>query len=157
MRIEKYSNRLEALMQSARTLALRAGHEQLTPLHVLKALLEDQDRLAANLIEAAGGNATQIAHEVDIEICRLPASSGAGAGPLSLAPETGRLFDRAKQLAEKAGDTLVTVESMLLAIALESGSDAAEVLKRNGVTAHGLRQEIENMRKGRKAHTLEGS
>ena len=68
MQIEKYSDRLKTLIQSAQTLALRSGHQQLTPLHVLKALLEDEDRLAANLIEAAGGSAKQIALEVDIEL-----------------------------------------------------------------------------------------
>jgi ATP-dependent Clp protease ATP-binding subunit ClpB len=60
MQIEKYSDRLKTLIQSAQTLALRAGHQQLTPLHVLKALLDDEERLAANLIEAAGGSATQV-------------------------------------------------------------------------------------------------
>ena len=151
MQIEKYSDRLKTLIQSAQTLALRGGHQQLTPLHVLKALLEDEDRLAANLIEAAGGSAKQIALEVDIELGKLPKVEGAGSGQVYLAPETARLFDQAEQLAEKAGDSFVTVEYMLLAIALASGTDAAEVLKRNGVTAQSLRQAIENIRKGRKA------
>src|SRR6195256_6415555 len=151
MQIEKYSDRLKALIQSAQTLALRSGHQQLTSLHVLKALLEDEDRLAANLIDAAGGSAKQIALEVDIELGKLPKVEGSGSGQIYLAPETARLFDQAEQLAEKAGDSFVTVEYMLLAIALASGTDAAEVLKRNGATAQSLRQAIENIRKGRKA------
>jgi ATP-dependent Clp protease ATP-binding subunit ClpB len=151
MQIEKYSDRLKTLIQSAQTLALRGGHQQLTPLHVLKALLEDEDGLASNLIEAAGGSAKQIALEVDIELGKLPKVEGAGSGQIYLAPETARLFDQAEQLAEKAGDSFVTVEYMLLAIALASGTDAAEVLKRNGATAQSLRQAIENIRKGRKA------
>jgi ATP-dependent Clp protease ATP-binding subunit ClpB len=151
MQIEKYSDRLKALIQSAQTLALRSGHQQLTSLHVLKALLEDEDRLAANLIDAAGGSAKHIALEVDIELGKLPKVEGAGSGQIYLAPETARLFDQAEQLAEKAGDSFVTVEYMLLAVALASGTDAAEVLKRNGITAQSLRQAIENIRKGRKA------
>src|SRR6476659_8143207 len=151
MQIEKYSDRLKTLIQSAQTLALRGGHQQLTPLHVLKALLEDEDQLAANLIEAAGGSAKQIALEVDIELGKLPKVEGAGSGQVYLAPETARLFDQAEQMAEKAGDSFVTVEYMLLAIALASGTDAAEVLKRNGATAQSLRQAIDNIRKGRKA------
>src|SRR4030088_417330 len=153
MQIEKYSDRLKALIQSAQTLALRSGHQQLTSLHVLKALLEDEDRLAANLIDAAGGSAKQIALEVDIELGKLPKVEGAGSGQIYLAPETARLFDQAEQLAEKAGDSFVTVEYMLLAVALASGTDAAEVLKRNGITAQSLRQAIDNIRKGRKADT----
>src|SRR3977135_1476108 len=159
MQIEKYSDRLKTLIQSAQTLALRGGHQQLTPLHVLKALLEDEDRLAANLIEAAGGSAKQIATEVDIGLGKLPKVEGAGSGQVYLAPETARLFDQAEQLAEKAGDSFVTVEYMLLAVALASGTDAAEVLKRNGITAQNLNKAIGNIRQGRKADSAsaEGS
>jgi len=159
MQIEKYSDRLKTLIQSAQTLALRSGHQQLTALHVLKALLEDQEQLSANLIEAAGGSASQISREVDIELGKLPKVEGAGGGQIYLAPETARVFDQAEQLSEKAGDSFVTVEYMLLAIALASGTDAAEVLKRNGISAQSLRQAIENIRKGRKADTAsaEGS
>ena len=130
MQTEKYSDRLKTLIQSAQTLALRGGHQQLTPLHVLKALLEDEDRLATNLIEAASGSAKQIALEVDIELGKLPKVEGAGSGQVYLAPETARLFDQAEQLAEKAGDSFVTVEYMLLAVALASGThpDAGSVL-----------------------------
>jgi ATP-dependent Clp protease ATP-binding subunit ClpB len=159
MQIEKYSDRLKTLIQSAQTLALRSGHQQLTALHVLKALLEDQEQLSANLIEAAGGSASQIAREVDIELGKLPKIEGAGAGQIYLAPEIARVFDQAEQLSEKAGDSFVTVEYMLLAIALANGTEAAEVLKRNGISAQSLRQAIENIRKGRKADTAsaEGS
>jgi ATP-dependent Clp protease ATP-binding subunit ClpB len=115
MQIEKYSDRLKTLIQSAQTLALRGGHQQLTPLHVLKALLDDEERLAANLIEAAGGSATQVGREVDLELAKIPKVEGAGAGQIYLASETARLFDQAEQLSEKAGDSFVTVEYMLLA------------------------------------------
>src|SRR6202049_4155840 len=153
MQIEKYSDRLKNLIQSAQNLALRNGHQQLTPLHVLKALRDDEDRLSGNLIEAAGGSATQVAREVDLELAKLPKVEGAGAGQIYLAPEAARLFDQAEQLAEKAGDSFVTVEYMLLAIALASGTDAAQILKRNGITPQNLRQAIDNIRQGRKADT----
>jgi ATP-dependent Clp protease ATP-binding subunit ClpB len=159
MQIEKYSDRLKTLIQSAQTLALRDGHQQLTPLHVLKALLEDEDRLAANLIEAAGGSGTQVGRDVDLELAKLPKIEGAGAGQIYLAPETARLFDQAEQLSEKAGDSFVTVEYMLLAIAMASGSAAADILKRAGVTAQTLNGAINDIRKGRKADSpsAEGS
>src|SRR3984893_13837512 len=153
MQIGKYSDRLKTLIQSAQTLALRSGHQQLTALHVLKALLEDQEQLSANLIEAAGGSASQIAREVDIELGKLPKIEGAGAGQIYLAPEIARVFDQAEQLSEKAGDSFVTVEYMLLAISLASGTDAAEVLKRNGITPQSLRQAIDNIRQGGNADT----
>src|ERR1700730_6732785 len=159
MQIEKYSDRLKNLIQSAQNLALRNGHQQLTPLHVLKALLDDEDRLSGNLIEAAGGSATQVAREVDLELAKLPKVEGAGAGQIYLAPETARLFDQAEQLSEKAGDSFVTVEYMLLALALASGTTAAEILKRAGITAQNLNKAIGNIRQGRKADSAsaEGS
>src|SRR6266436_3421031 len=159
MRIEKYTDRLKTLIQSAQTLALRGGHQQLTPLHVLKALLDDEQRLAANLIEAAGGSATQVGREVDLELAKMPKVEGAGAGQIYLAPETARLFDQAEQLSEKAGDSFVTVEYMLLALALASGTTAADILKRAGITAQNLNKAIGDIRQGRKADSpsAEGS
>jgi ATP-dependent Clp protease ATP-binding subunit ClpB len=91
MQIDKYSDRLKNLVQSAQSLALRSGH------HVLKALLEDEDRPAGNLIEAAGGSATQAAREAELELAKLPEVEGAGAGQIYVAPETARPFDHAER------------------------------------------------------------
>jgi ATP-dependent Clp protease ATP-binding subunit ClpB len=151
MQIEKYTDRLKTLVQSAQNLALRSGHQQFTPLHLLKALLEDEDRLAANLIDAAGGTATQVARAVERELAKLPKVEG-GSGQIYLAPETARLLDQAEQLAQKAGDAFVTTEYMLLAIAL-SNSPASDVLREAGVTAQALEQAIRHVRKGRTADT----
>src|SRR3977135_2017472 len=152
MQIEKYTDRLKTLVQSAQSLALRNGYQQITPLHVLKALLDDEDRLAANLIDATGGTATLINQAVDQELAKLPTVEGSGAGQVYLAPETARLFDQAEQLSQKAGDKFVTVEYMLVALALAGGT-AAEVLKPVGVTPQSLNKAISDIRKGRTADT----
>src|ERR1700730_12478971 len=159
MQIEKYTDRLKTLVQSAQSLALRNGHQQITPQHVLKALLDDEDRLAANLIEASGGTAAAVDQGVERELTKLPKVEGAGAGQVYLAPETARLFDQSEQLSEKAGDSFVTVEHMLLALALGSGTNAADILKRAGITAQNLNKAIGNIRQGRKADSssAEGS
>src|SRR6195256_3710679 len=152
MQIEKYTDRLKTLVQSAQSLALRNGHQQITPRHVLKALLDDESRLAANLIEATGGTATLVNQAVDRELAKLPKIEGSGAGQVYLAPETARLFDQAEQLSQKAGDSFVTVEYMLLALALASGP-AGEILKQAGITAQSLNKAISDIRKGRTADT----
>ena len=152
MQIEKYTDRLKTLVQSAQDLALRSGHQQITPLHVLKGLLDDEDRLAANLIEASGGRAAAVGQDVERELAKLPKVEGSGAGQVYLAPETARLFDQAEQLSQKAGDSFVTVEYMLLALALAGGT-AADILKRNRVTAQHLNKAISDIRKGRTADT----
>jgi ATP-dependent Clp protease ATP-binding subunit ClpB len=152
MQIEKYTDRLKTLIQSAQDLALRSGHQQITPLHVLKGLLDDEDRLVANLIEASGGRAAVVGQDVDLELAKLPKVEGSGAGQVYLAPETARLFDQAEQLSQKAGDSFVTVEYMLLALALAGGT-AADILKRNRVTAQQLNKAISDIRKGRTADT----
>jgi ATP-dependent Clp protease ATP-binding subunit ClpB len=158
MQIEKYTDRLKTLIQSAQTLAMRSGHQQFTPLHVLKALLDDEDRLAANLIDASGATAAQVVQAVDVDLAKLPKVEGSGAGQIYMAPETARLFDQAEQIAEKAGDAFVTVEYMLLALALSKGT-AADILKRAGVTAQNLNKAIADIRQGRKAEsaTAEGN
>jgi ATP-dependent Clp protease ATP-binding subunit ClpB len=150
MQIEKYTDRLRSLVQSAQSLALRSGHQQFTPLHLLKALLEDGDRLAGNLIDASGGTASQVAQTVDRELDKLPKVEGNGAGQIYLAPETARVFDQAEQMAQKAGDQFVTVEYMLLALATTK-STAVELLKKSGVTPQNLNKIIADLRKGRTA------
>jgi ATP-dependent Clp protease ATP-binding subunit ClpB len=152
MEIEKYTDRLRTVVQAAQSVALRAGHQQFTPLHLLKALLQDEDRLAGNLIDAAGGTASQVVHEVDRELDKLPRVEGSGAGQIYLAPETARVFDQAEQMAQKAGDQFVTVEYMLLALAT-TASAAADLLKKTGVTAQNLNKVITDLRKGRKAES----
>jgi ATP-dependent Clp protease ATP-binding subunit ClpB len=153
MQIEKYTDRLKTLVQAAQSLALRSGHQQLTPLHLLKVLLDDEERLAANLIEATGSPAAPVIQAVDRELAKLPKIEGAGAGQIYLAPETARLFDQAEQLSQKAGDQFVTVEYILLALALASGTTAADILKKAGVTAQKLNKAIADLRKGRTADT----
>jgi ATP-dependent Clp protease ATP-binding subunit ClpB len=150
MQIEKYTDRLRSLVQSAQSLALRSGHQQFTPLHLLKALLEDEDRLAGNLIDASGSTASQVAQAVDRELEKLPKVEGGGAGQIYLAPETARVFDQAEQMAQKAGDQFVTVEYMLLALAT-TASAAADLLKKAGVTPQTLNKVIADLRKGRTA------
>jgi ATP-dependent Clp protease ATP-binding subunit ClpB len=153
MQIEKYTDRLKTLVQAAQSMALRSGHQQLTPLHLLKVLLDDKERLAANLIEATGSPAAPVIQAVDRELAKLPKIEGAGAGQIYLAPETARLFDQAEQLSQKAGDQFVTVEYILLALALASGTTAADILKKAGVTAQKLNKAIADLRKGRTADT----
>jgi ATP-dependent Clp protease ATP-binding subunit ClpB len=153
MQIEKYTDRLKTLVQAAQSLALRSGHQQLTPLHLLNVLLDDEERLAANLIEATGSPAAPVIQAVDRELAKLPKIEGAGAGQIYLAPETARLFDQAEQLSQKAGDQFVTVEYILLALALASGTTAADILKKAGVTAQKLNKAIADLRKGRTADT----
>ena len=152
MQIEKYTDRLKAVVQAAQTLALRSGHQQFTPLHIAKALLDEQDGLAANLIAACGGRPEQVRQAVDRELGKLPKVEG-GGGQIYLAPETARLFDQAEQMAQKAGDTFVTAEYVLLALALASGTPTADILSQAGVTPQTLNKAIADLRKGRTAET----
>jgi ATP-dependent Clp protease ATP-binding subunit ClpB len=118
---------------------------------VLKALLDDQDRLAANLIEAAGGTVTPVVQAIERELAKLPRIEGGGAGQVYLAPETARLFDQAEKLSQKSGDSFVTAEHMLLALALAAGTTTADILKQAGVNAQNLDKAISELRKGRRA------
>jgi ATP-dependent Clp protease ATP-binding subunit ClpB len=153
MEFEKYTERAKGFIQAAQSLALRSGHQRLTPEHILKVLLDDKEGLAANLIAAAGGDGKQALRAVEAELTKLPRVEGQGAGQVFLAPETARLFEQAEKLADKAGDSFVTVERLLLALALASGTGAAKALADAGLTPQGLNSAIENLRKGRRAES----
>ena len=151
MNIEKYTERARGFIQSAQSLALREGHQQFTPEHVLKVLLDDPEGLAAGLIDRAGGQSRQALNDVEAALGKMPKVSGSGSGQVYLAAATARVFDNAEKIAEKAGDSFVTVERLLLAIALEKDSDAGKILSRAGVTPQNLNAAIEALRKGRTA------
>jgi ATP-dependent Clp protease ATP-binding subunit ClpB len=151
MDIEKYTERARGFIQSAQSLAMREGHQQFSPLHMLKVLLDDNEGLAAGLIDRAGGNSRAILKATEEALNKLPKVSGGGAGQVYLAPELARAFDAAEKAAEKAGDSFVTVERLLLGLALEKDSDAGRILKNGGVTPQNLNAAIEALRKGRTA------
>src|SRR6478736_3389548 len=151
MNLEKYTERARGFVQSAQSLALREGHQQFTPEHVLKVLLDDEEGLAAGLIDRAGGNSRQALTEVETALAKLPKVEGSGAGQLYMAPTTARLFDNAEKIAQKAGDSFVTVERLLLALAMEKGTQAAKILANAGVSAQTLNAAINDIRKGRTA------
>ena len=151
MDINRYTERSRGFIQSAQGLALRSGHQRFAPEHLLKVLVDDKDGLAAALIGAAGGRVEQVQARVGAALDKLPQVEGGGAGQVYLAPETARLFEAAEELAQKAGDGFVTAERLLLALALATGTPAAQILKDAGVSPQGLNAAINDVRKGRKA------
>jgi ATP-dependent Clp protease ATP-binding subunit ClpB len=153
MNIEKYTERARGFIQSAQSLAMREGHQQFSSLHMLKVLLDDSEGLASGLIDRAGGNSRAILRATEDALNKLPKVSGSGAGQVYLAPELARAFDAAEKAAEKAGDSFVTVERLLLGLTLDKDSDAGRILARNGVTPQNLNAAIEALRKGRTADT----
>jgi ATP-dependent Clp protease ATP-binding subunit ClpB len=152
MDFEKYTERSRGFVQSAQSLALREGHQRFSPEHVLKVLLDDEEGLAAGLINASGGDSRLALREAEAALKKLPKVSGSGAGQVYLAPELARVFDAAQKISEKAGDSYVTAERLLQALAVEP-SEAAKALKSAGVTAQGLNESINSIRKGRTADT----
>jgi ATP-dependent Clp protease ATP-binding subunit ClpB len=151
MNIEKYTERARGFIQSAQSLAMRDGHQQFSPLHMLKVLLDDGEGLAGGLIDRAGGNSRAILKATEDALNKLPKVSGSGAGQVYLAPELARAFDAAEKAADKAGDSFVTVERLLLGLTLEKDSDAGAILRKGGVTPQNLNVAIEALRKGRTA------
>jgi len=150
MDIEKFTERARGFIQSAQSLALREGHQQFTPEHLLKVLIDDEEGLAARLITAAGGRDKQVRSGVEATLKKLPKVQG-GSGQVYLSQDAARLLDNAEQIAKKAGDSFVTAEYLLLALVLATGSESARILKDAGVTAQGLNTAIVELRKGRTA------
>jgi ATP-dependent Clp protease ATP-binding subunit ClpB len=151
MNFEKYTDRARGFIQSAQSLALREGHQQFAPEHLLKVLLDDPEGLAAGLIDRSGGRSREALAGVEAALAKRPKVAGSGAGQLYLEPALARVFETAEKAAEKSRDSFVTVERLLLALAIEKDSEAGKVLDRAGVTAQTLNAAIEALRKGRTA------
>jgi ATP-dependent Clp protease ATP-binding subunit ClpB len=151
MNFDKYTDRSRGFVQSAQSLAQREGHQQFAPEHLLKVLLDDPEGLAAGLIDRSGGNSRQALSAVEAVLAKRPKVSGGGAGQIYLDPALARVFDTAEKAGEKAGDSFVTVERLLLALALEKSSEAGKILANAGVTPQNLNAAIEALRKGRTA------
>jgi len=154
MDLEKLTDRARGFLQAAQTIAVREHHQRIAPAHLLKALLDDEQGMAAGLIEAAGGDAKAAKREVDALVAKEPSVTGSGATQApSLDGNTIRILDQAEQVAQKAGDSYVTVERILLAFALAKGTDVGNALQKAGVTPQGLNAAIEKLRGGRTADT----
>src|SRR5476649_1176375 len=151
MDFEKYTDRSRGFVQSAQSLAQREGHQQFAPEHLLKVLLDDPEGLAAGLIDHSGGNSRQALAAVESVLGKIAKVSGGGAGQVYLAPALARVFDAAEKAGEKAGDSFVTVERLLLALALEKDSEAGQILAKAGVTPQTINAAINALRKGRTA------
>ena len=154
MNLEKFTDRAKGFLQSAQTVAIRMNHQRIAPEHLLKALLEDEQGMAAGLIQAAGGDARRATADTDAALAKIPAVSGSGAQQTpGLDNDTVRVLDSAEQVAQKAGDSYVTVERLLLALVLAQTTAAGKVLRAAGVTAEGLNAAINDLRGGRTADT----
>src|SRR3979490_918860 len=151
MNIEKYTERARGFIQSAQSRAMRDGHQQFSPLHLRKVLLDDSEGLAGGLIDRAGGNSRAILKATEAALNKLPKVSGSGAGQVYLAPELARAFDAAEKAADKAGDSFVTVERLLLGLAVDKESEAGRLLAKGGITPQNLNTAINALRKGRTA------
>ncbi|UJQ93861.1 ATP-dependent chaperone ClpB [Mariluticola halotolerans] len=150
MNIEKYTERARGFIQSAQTMALGQGHQQFAPVHLLKVLMDDDQGMASGLIERAEGDPVQVRAGVEAALKKIPTVSGDG-GQVYLSRELAKVFDTAESAADKAGDSFVTVERLLLALVIEKTADAGKILSAAGVTASKLNEAINDLRKGRTA------
>ena len=154
MDFEKLTDRARGFLQAAQTIAAREHHQQIAPAHLLKSLLDDEQGMAAGLIQAAGGDAQAARREVDAQVSKIPTVTGSGATSApALNGNTIRIMDQAEAVAKKAGDQYVTVERILLAMALAKGTEVAKALEAAGVRPQNLNAAIEKLRGGRTADT----
>ncbi|GAB7554137.1 ATP-dependent chaperone ClpB [Novosphingobium sp. 11B] len=152
MNLEKFTDRAKGFLQAAQTVAIRLNHQRIAPEHILKALLDDPEGMAAGLIKRAGGNPVFATQELDKALAKIPAVSGSGAaGSPGLDNDAVRVLDAAEQAATKAGDSFVTVERLLLGLVLATTTAAGQALKAGNVTAQALEAAITELRGGRTA------
>ena len=150
MNLEKFTERSRGFLQAAQTIAMRESHQRLAPEHLLKALMDDEQGLASNLIRRAGGEPARVVEAVTLALSKLPKVSG-DAQPFT-DPGLVKVLDEAEKLAKKAGDSFVPVERILMALTMVPGA-AKQALDAGAVTAQKLNAAINDIRKGRTADT----
>jgi len=149
MNLDKFTERSRGFVQAAQTIAMRESHQRLTPEHLLKALMDDGEGLAANLITKSGADAATVRQVVDVAVGKIAKVSG-DSGQVYMDTTTGKILAEAEKLAEKAGDSFVTVERLLLALGMIK-SKAKDALDKGGVDAKALNTTINDIRQGRTA------
>ncbi|MBC7986059.1 MAG: ATP-dependent chaperone ClpB [Sphingomonadaceae bacterium] len=154
MNLEKFTDRAKGFLQASQTIAIRMSHQRVSPEHIAKALLEDEQGMAAGLIGRAGGSAEAAVREIDEALAKIPQVSGGGAQQTpQLDNDAVRVLDQAEQVAQKAGDSYVTVERMLLGLVLSPQTAAGKALADAGLKAEALNTAINELRGGRTADT----
>ncbi len=151
MNIEKFTDRAKGFILSAQSLAMRDGNPQFNSLHLLKVLLDDNEGLVSGLIDRSGGNSRTVLGATEDALAKLPKVSGSGAGQVYMASELARIFDAAEKIAEKAGDSFVTVERLFQSLVEDRNSDAGKILSDTGVNLQAITAAISALRKGRTA------
>ena len=150
MNLEQFTERSRGFLNAAQTIAMRESHQRLAPEHLLKALMDDDQGMAANLIRRAGGEPARVVEAVDLALGKLPKVSG-DAQPF-MDPALVRVLDEALKVAKKAGDSFVPVERILMALCMVA-SKAKDALVAGAVSAQKLNAAINDIRKGRTADT----
>ncbi|WP_319545304.1 ATP-dependent chaperone ClpB [Ruegeria conchae] len=151
MDLNKFTERARGFVQAAQTIALREGHQRLEPTHILKALMDDDQGLASNLITRAGGAPNRVVEALDAAMGKIPKVSG-DASQIYMDGQTAKVFAEAEKIATKAGDSFVPVERVLMALCMVK-SKAKEALEAGAVSAQKLNEAINDIRKGRTADT----
>ena len=149
MDLTKFTERARGFMQAAQTIAVRENHQRLAPEHILKALMDDDQGLASNLIQRSGGAPARVVEALEAAISKIPQVSG-DAGQIYLDGQTAKVLAEAEKIADKAGDSFVPVERILMALAMVK-SGAKDALDAGAVTAQKLNEAINDIRKGRTA------
>ena len=152
MDMEKFTERSRGFMQAAQTVAIREGNQRVVPEHLLKALMDDDQGFATNLITKSGGDARVVRQSADAAVAKLPKVSG-GDGQVYVDPSLVRVLDEAQKLAQKAGDSFVPAERLLTALAVVN-TNARDSLQAGGVSAQSLNSAINDIRKGRTPHPI---
>ncbi|MBY0281069.1 MAG: ATP-dependent chaperone ClpB [Alphaproteobacteria bacterium] len=149
MNLERYTQRTQGMLQNAQMLAIREGHQQFNPLHLLKVLLDDPEGLISQIVQKANPNSSKLLGLVHQELSKLPKVSGGAAGQVYLSPDMAKVFEIAEKTADKTGDKFVSVDTLLLA--LIQVQPTKSLMENSGLNAKNLNESIEMLRKGRKA------
>ncbi len=151
MNFDKLTDHMKLLLQNAQSLAARHAHQYITPLHMLKVMLDDESGRSIDLLKKSGVQIDRFANRLNQKIAKIPEVKGSGAGQIIPHKDTINLFSKAMEIAEKAGDSFVTTERLLQAMAMPEQSQTYDIFEHGGVSPQALNAAVNEMRKGRTA------
>ena len=147
---QKFTTMAQEAVGDAIQSASAAGNAQVETLHVMDALLRQENGVARSLIEAAGGDPQAIAAAVRNALVALPSASGSSTSQPQASRQLTAAIAQAEKEMQQMGDEYVSTEHLLIGIAASKPNQSAEILEKNGVTAASLRKAVPGVRGGAK-------
>jgi ATP-dependent Clp protease ATP-binding subunit ClpB len=150
MDIQRLTDKSRKMLETAHSKAAKSMHQFVTPEHILYAMLNDEDGIAQNLLQSAGGNINEIKIGIENELAKIPTVQGQGV-QISFNRDSQAVLEKAEEISDKLGDEFITIERILQALMATDNVPSSKIITNTGATLEGVAKAVTKLRKGRTA------